>query len=76
MVSRRYPEAGMGTSDTATYPGSRPSDGGNTSTPAMSVYDRDTVQWCSLSCISGCSWEAKVDEGLSHRAALRLVNEK
>ena len=29
----------MGTSDTATYPGSRPSDGGKTSTPAMSVYD-------------------------------------
>jgi hypothetical protein len=35
----------------STYPGSRPSDGGNTSTPTMSVYGDHTVQWCSLSCI-------------------------
>ena len=31
----------MGTSDTATYPGSRPSNGGNTSTPARVYIDGD-----------------------------------
>jgi hypothetical protein len=32
---RRFSDAGMGTSDTATYPGSGPSYGGNTPTPAL-----------------------------------------
>ena len=32
---RRPPDAGMSTSDTVTYPGSGPSYGGNTPTPAL-----------------------------------------